>query len=131
MASVAFSFLSSSYMKNLSSYKFWYCDFHIFTNSLGVILFSVVEVRRKSVDGVWSEPSSPVRSGLMSPPLARPSPFHISDCSNSSWAEIEPFVIGNVQMYPPNLATKQYFILKYLTPMGEYQEVSDTKSIYY
>lgn len=90
-------------------------------------LFSVVEVRRKSVDGVWSEPSSPVRSGLMSPPLARPSPFHISDCSNSSWAEIEPFVIGNVQMYPPNTATKQYFILKYLTPMGEYQEVSGLK----
>lgn len=80
-------------------------------------------MRRKSMEGAW-EPSSPLRVGLMSPPLPRPSPFNASDCSNSSWAEIEPFVIGNVQMYPPTLATRQYFILKYLTPMGEYQEVS-------
>ncbi|XP_054275283.1 protein mahjong-like isoform X2 [Macrosteles quadrilineatus] len=79
------------------------------------------EVRRKSVEAVW-EPPSPLRPGLMSPPHTKPSPFHISDCSNSSWAELEPFVIGNVQMYPPTLATRQYFILKYLTPMGEYQE---------
>jgi HIV-1 Vpr-binding protein len=60
--------------------------------------------------------------GLLSPPL-KPSPFAASDCSNSSWAEMETFVIGNVQMHPPTLATKQVFILKYLTPMGEYQEV--------
>lgn len=126
MASVAFSFLSFSYMKNYPPTNSVIVTFIYLPTVQGVILFSVIEVRRKSVDGVWSEPSSPVRSGLMSPPLARPSPFHISDCSNSSWAEIEPFVIGNVQMYPPNLATKQYFILKYLTPMGEYQEVSDT-----
>lgn len=58
----------------------------------------------------------------MSPPL-KPSPFNVSDCSNSSWAEMETYVIGNVQMHPLTLATKQMFILKYLTPMGEYQEV--------
>ncbi|XP_032678323.1 protein mahjong isoform X1 [Odontomachus brunneus] len=42
--------------------------------------------------------------------------------SNSSWAEMESYVIGNVQMHPPTLATRQILILRYLTPMGEYQE---------
>ncbi|XP_028050580.1 DDB1- and CUL4-associated factor 1 [Monomorium pharaonis] len=42
--------------------------------------------------------------------------------SNSSWAEMESYVIGNVQMYPPTIATRQMLILRYLTPMGEYQE---------
>ncbi|XP_073974899.1 lisH and WD40 domain-containing protein mahjong [Rhodnius prolixus] len=70
---------------------------------------SNIENRRESVEGI------------MSPPL-KPSPFNVSDCSNSSWAEMETYVIGNVQMHPLTLATKQMFILKYLTPMGEYQE---------
>ncbi|XP_066598075.1 protein mahjong [Prorops nasuta] len=42
--------------------------------------------------------------------------------SNSSWAELESYVIGNVQIHPPTLATRQMLILRYLTPMGEYQE---------
>ncbi|XP_044588564.1 protein mahjong isoform X2 [Cotesia glomerata] len=42
--------------------------------------------------------------------------------SNSSWAEMESYVIGNIQMYPPTLATQQMLIFRYLTPMGEYQE---------
>lgn len=42
--------------------------------------------------------------------------------SNSSWAEMESYVIGNIQMHPPTLATRQMLILRYLTPMGEYQE---------
>ncbi|XP_014210788.1 protein mahjong [Copidosoma floridanum] len=42
--------------------------------------------------------------------------------SNSSWAEMESYVIGNIQIYPPTLATRQMLILRYLTPMGEYQE---------
>ncbi|XP_069696548.1 DDB1- and CUL4-associated factor 1 isoform X2 [Periplaneta americana] len=46
----------------------------------------------------------------------------ISECSNSSWAEMESYVIGNIQIYPPTLATRQMLILRYLTPMGEYQE---------
>ncbi|XP_063231311.1 protein mahjong isoform X2 [Bacillus rossius redtenbacheri] len=45
-----------------------------------------------------------------------------SECSNSSWAEMESYVIGNIQMYPPTTATRQMLILRYLTPMGEYQE---------
>lgn len=42
--------------------------------------------------------------------------------SNSSWAEMESYVIGNIQMHPLTLATRQMLILRYLTPMGEYQE---------
>lgn len=48
----------------------------------------------------------------------------LSECSNSSWAEMESYVIGNIQIYPPTLATRQVLILRYLTPMGEYQEVN-------
>ncbi|KAJ8958385.1 hypothetical protein NQ314_006407 [Rhamnusium bicolor] len=45
-----------------------------------------------------------------------------SDTSNSSWAELESFMIGTVQIFPPTIATRQILILRYLTPMGEYQE---------
>lgn len=72
------------------------------------------------------------RSPMMSPPHAIPqhsvlrSPYHtssnLSECSNSSWAEMENNVIGSIQMYPLTIATQQMFILRYLTPMGEYQE---------
>ncbi|XP_065215830.1 protein mahjong isoform X2 [Planococcus citri] len=68
--------------------------------------------RRRSTD--YSGMTSPIYS-------KKPSPYH-SDFSNSSWAEMETLIIGNVQIHPPTLATKQMFILKYLTPMGEYQE---------
>jgi HIV-1 Vpr-binding protein len=37
---------------------------------------------------------------------------------------MENYVIGNIQIYPPTLATRQVLILRYLTPMGEYQEVN-------
>ncbi|CAK1597868.1 unnamed protein product [Parnassius mnemosyne] len=68
---------------------------------------------------------SPEAGGLMSPP-ARPAPhaqppLH-DPSSNSSWAEMETYVIGNIQIHPPTDATKQMLILRYLTPMGEYQE---------
>ncbi|XP_063544053.1 protein mahjong [Cydia strobilella] len=74
-----------------------------------------------------SNASSPLHcgSGMMSPPprpppLAPP-PSHETE-SNSSWAEMETYVIGNIQIHPPTDATKQMLILRYLTPMGEYQE---------
>lgn len=49
---------------------------------------------------------------------------NISMCetSNSSWAELESYVIGSIQMFPPTHSTRQMLILRYLTPMGEYQE---------
>lgn len=57
---------------------------------------------------------------LMSPPHSRVTPHDHS--SNSSWAEMETYVIGNIQIHPPTNATKQMLILKFLTPFGGYQE---------
>ncbi|CAB3222495.1 unnamed protein product [Arctia plantaginis] len=56
---------------------------------------------------------------MMSPP---PRHHHHETSSNSSWAEMETHIIGNIQIHPPTDATKQMLILRYLTPMGEYQE---------
>lgn len=57
-------------------------------------------------------------NGLRSPPGGR----NFTESSNSSWAELETFLIGNVQIFPPTPAMRQMLILRYLTPMGEYQE---------
>lgn len=46
-----------------------------------------------------------------------------SDCSNSSWAEMSSYIVGTYQMFPMTRDTQQIFILKYLRPIGEYQEV--------
>lgn len=46
------------------------------------------------------------------------------ECSNSSWAEMEPLVIGSYSLKPPLPTTmKQRLILQYLIPMGDYQEL--------
>ncbi|XP_046327233.1 DDB1- and CUL4-associated factor 1-like isoform X2 [Haliotis rufescens] len=45
------------------------------------------------------------------------------ECSNSSWAELEPYVIGSYSMSPLTAGMKQRMILQYLIPMGEYQEL--------
>ncbi|GFY71289.1 hypothetical protein TNIN_116862 [Trichonephila inaurata madagascariensis] len=47
----------------------------------------------------------------------------LNDGSNSSWVELEHYVIGSFQVYPLNIAVEQRFILEYLTPMGEYQDL--------
>ncbi|KAK7070849.1 hypothetical protein SK128_017179 [Halocaridina rubra] len=49
-------------------------------------------------------------------------PLLNSDCSNSSWAEMSSYIVGTYEMYPITRDTKQIFILKYLRPIGEYQE---------
>ncbi|VDO95833.1 unnamed protein product [Soboliphyme baturini] len=43
--------------------------------------------------------------------------------SNSSWAELEPYVIGKHCMYPLTSIMQQRIILQYLTATGEYQEL--------
>lgn len=49
------------------------------------------------------------------------------ELSNSSWSEMSPWVIGtNYSLYPLTPAIEQRLILQYLTPLGEYQEVSTT-----
>lgn len=45
-----------------------------------------------------------------------------SETSNSSWAELESFVIGTVQIFPPTIATRQILTIRYLTAMGDHQE---------
>nr|XP_014341962.1 PREDICTED: protein VPRBP isoform X2 [Latimeria chalumnae] len=48
-----------------------------------------------------------------------------SELSNSSWSEMSPWVIGtNYTLYPLTPAIEQRLILQYLTPLGEYQEVT-------
>ncbi|XP_050032227.1 DDB1- and CUL4-associated factor 1 isoform X2 [Dermacentor andersoni] len=47
----------------------------------------------------------------------------ISECSNSSWAELEPLMIGSQQVFPLTVEMQQRLILQYLTPLGEYQEL--------
>ncbi|CAK1554395.1 unnamed protein product [Leptosia nina] len=70
-------------------------------------------------------PGTPIKhnSVLWSPPgnSLRPVPIHETS-SNSSWVEMETYVIGNIQIHPLTDATKQMLTLRYLTPMGEYQE---------
>ncbi|XP_050398769.1 DDB1- and CUL4-associated factor 1 [Patella vulgata] len=44
-------------------------------------------------------------------------------CSNSSWLEMEHFIIGSYSMEPLSVTMKQRIILQYLTPMGEYQDL--------
>ncbi|XP_042233181.1 DDB1- and CUL4-associated factor 1-like isoform X2 [Homarus americanus] len=59
-----------------------------------------------------------------SPKQAREScdPLLNSDCSNSSWAELSSYIVGTYQMFPMTRDTQQIFVLKYLRPIGEYQE---------
>lgn len=49
----------------------------------------------------------------------------LEDCSStsSSWAEMQPNIIGSWQVYPVNLVTRQIFTLRYLSPVGEYQDM--------
>ncbi|XP_046399943.1 DDB1- and CUL4-associated factor 1 [Ischnura elegans] len=68
----------------------------------------------------WTHPSGLSPAHAHAPhPIVPPS---VGECSNSSWAEMESYVIGTVQIFPPTLSTRQILILRYLTPMGEYQE---------
>lgn len=60
--------------------------------------------------------SSPVASLGLASPLPHTE-------SNSSWADLEPYMIGTVQMHPLTTEMQQRFILQYLTPMGDYQEM--------
>ena len=43
--------------------------------------------------------------------------------SNSSWAEMEPQIIGHFPIHPLSLQAKQVFVVRLLTPLAEYQEV--------
>ena len=72
-----------------------------------------------------SSPDMNKRRRLSSPvsfPALSPSTYN-SECSNSSWAEVEPYMIGCSKVHPLTEEMKQRFVLQYLTPMGDYQEM--------
>lgn len=46
----------------------------------------------------------------------------LNDCSNSSWAELESYVIGSSKVYPLTNEISQRFIYQYLSSIGSYQE---------
>lgn len=46
-----------------------------------------------------------------------------NDCSNSSWAEIEIYMIGSSKIHPLSNGMSQRFIFQYLSSLGEYQEL--------
>ena len=72
-----------------------------------------------------NSPDMNKRRRLSSPlsfPALSPSTYN-SECSNSSWAEIEPYYIGSSKVFPLSEEMKQRFVLQYLTPMGDYQEM--------
>lgn len=51
-----------------------------------------------------------------------------SELSNSSWSEMSPWVIGtSYSLSPLTPGIEQRLILQYLTPLGEYQEVSKSR----
>ncbi|XP_078596446.1 DDB1- and CUL4-associated factor 1-like isoform X1 [Branchiostoma floridae x Branchiostoma japonicum] len=79
-----------------------------------------------------TEGSVPPTAGMFTSPLKVPSragssmSLSLHDCSNSSWKEQVPYLIGRHQMFPLDLVMKQRLILQYLTPLGEYQELLAT-----
>ncbi|ESO82730.1 hypothetical protein LOTGIDRAFT_184499, partial [Lottia gigantea] len=48
---------------------------------------------------------------------------HFPEYSNSSWSDMEHYIIGSYSMSPLSVTMKQRIILQYLIPMGEYQEL--------
>ena len=55
---------------------------------------------------------------------------NFNELSNSSWSEMSPWVIGNnYHLYPLTPEIEQRLILQYLTPLGEYQEVSSQSHV--
>ena len=48
---------------------------------------------------------------------------HDPEHSNSSWAEMRPYIVGSYCLEPLSLCMKQRLILQYLTPLGDYHEL--------
>ncbi|XP_017768029.1 PREDICTED: protein mahjong [Nicrophorus vespilloides] len=77
--------------------------------------------RKKLKLDLSPSPPTPIKSPPPRSVLYNKNVVH-NESSNSSWAELETFMIGSIQIFPPTHATRQILILRYLTPMGEYQE---------
>ena len=68
-----------------------------------------------------SFPSPVPKKRRISSPSFSPASFHTE--SNSSWADLEPLIVGSFSLHPLSTEMQQRFILQYLTPMGDYQEL--------
>lgn len=84
--------------------------------------------KRPRQSGATSASKSFVEPTACKNPLKRrklSSTLPLDDCSStsSSWAEMEPNIIGRWQVFPVNLVMRQIFTLRYVTPLGEYQEM--------
>ncbi|XP_045592947.1 DDB1- and CUL4-associated factor 1 isoform X3 [Procambarus clarkii] len=77
---------------------------------------STTPTKNTNTSGTFNIFGSPKASRDVGDPLLN------SDCSNSSWAELSSYIVGTYQMYPMTRDTQQIFVLKYLRPIGEYQE---------
>lgn len=60
----------------------------------------------------------------MKPPAVKKARFDADELSNSSWAELAPYVVGEHRIFPLNTVMQQRFILQLLYNLGEYQEVN-------
>ncbi|KAK6019582.1 LisH [Ostertagia ostertagi] len=49
--------------------------------------------------------------------------LHNLENSNSTWNMVQPYVIGTHKVYPLSVTMHQRFILQYLNPTGEYQDL--------
>lgn len=81
--------------------------------------FSSTIRKRKIVDEGVSEETTRIKR-----PLAKKARFDADELSNSSWAELAPYVVGEHRIFPLNTVMQQRFILQLLYNLGEYQEVN-------
>ena len=82
--------------------------------------------RRMSTDhdeATAFKPSSSASSGWQSMPSPSYNSVSNGEWSNSSWAEMESVMIGHFPIHPLTLSAQKVFILRYLQPLAEYQEV--------
>ncbi|XP_076304060.1 lisH and WD40 domain-containing protein mahjong isoform X1 [Tachypleus tridentatus] len=80
------------------------------------------DISSSSKKNIGLSPSNSTVSLAISDQTVGPS-ASLGECSNSSWADLEPYMIGSFQMFPLTLEMQQRFILQYLTPIGEYQDL--------
>ncbi|XP_053630594.1 DDB1- and CUL4-associated factor 1 isoform X3 [Cherax quadricarinatus] len=86
------------------------------SNSKKVKYACTTSPKNTNTSGTFNIFGSPKASRDLGDPMLN------SDCSNSSWAELSSYIVGTYQMYPMTRDTQQIFVLKYLRPIGEYQE---------
>ncbi|VDO21020.1 unnamed protein product [Haemonchus placei] len=91
-------------------------SFFFITNRVSLLLFSIVsselmkfQNERKDSENCFKVPSF--------------ASLHNLENSNSTWNMVQPYVIGTHKVYPLSLTMHQRFILQYLNPTGEYQDL--------